>query len=134
MAMYQFTEDQLHGNMKDVVDMRYGHSPRELCGIWNHKLSHLHGPKFLVQRFFDTHDPTTFPNLIIPDVRFSHDCYEIRRRGGILVKVVREKFPLQLEDENHIDGLVGDVTIANDANIETLQKRIREHVVPLIKT
>ena len=134
MTMYHFTEEQMHGNMKDVVDLRYGHSPRELCGIWNHKLSHLHGPRFLIHRFFEIHTPIEFTNLIIPDVRFCHDCYEIRRRGGILIKMVREKFPLQLEDEKHIDGLSGDVTISNDEDIESLQNKIKEHVLPLIKT
>jgi dephospho-CoA kinase len=133
MAMYQFSEDQLHGNLKDVLDMRYGHSPRELCAIWNHKLSHMHGPKFLIHQFFEAHSPHNFPNIIIPDVRFCHDCYEIRRRGGLLLKIVRSKFPLQLDDENHIDRLTGDVTIANDSDIETLQNKILEQVVPLIK-
>lgn len=134
MSMYHFSEEQMHGNMKDITDMRYGHSPRELCVIWNKKLAHLHGPTFLIHRFFEEYEQNVATNIIIPDVRFPHDCYEIRRRGGILIKVVRNRFPLQRAEEAHIDQLGADVTISNDSDIETLQQNILEYVVPLIKT
>lgn len=134
MSMYHLTEEQLHGNLKDVVDMRYGHSPRELCTIWNNKLTNLHGPRFLIHRFFEAQDVPSSKGLIIPDVRFCHDSYEIRRRGGLLLKVVRTKFPLQLPCENHIDGLSADITITNDSDVESLHKNIKDNVIPLIKS
>lgn len=131
--MYGLSHEQLYGNLKDVVDLRYGHSPRELCTIWNTKLTHMHGPKFLVHRFFEMQDANP-ANIIIPDVRFCHDCYEIRRRQGILIKIVRTKFPLHIEGEGHIDALAGDITITNNSSLESLQKTIKDQVIPLIKT
>lgn len=142
-SMYSLTEDQMHGSLKDIVDMRYGHSPRELCMIWNNKLSHLHGSTFLIHRFFEKHDidqskpssslRSSHTSLIIPDVRFAHDCYEIRRRGGILVKIVRNRFPMQLDQENHIDQMGADISISNDSDMDALKQNIIDQVIPLVE-
>lgn len=133
-SMYRLSSEQLHGNLKDVVDMRYGHSPRELCTIWNYKLTHLHGPRFLVHRLFESLDENHKNNIIIPDVRFCHDCYEVRRRNGILVKVVRTRSPVLLSEEDHIDQLSADVTIENDSTLEILKNKVNECIIPLVKS
>lgn len=135
MGMYHFTSEQMDGSLKDVIDMRYGHSPRELCIIWNNKLSHLHGSTFLIHRFFEESDKRNDANIIIPDVRFPHDCYEIQRRGGILLKVMRVKTLFLRTEEAHIDQLPANYIIHNDStSMEELQQNILDNVIPSIKS
>jgi hypothetical protein len=131
-TLYDFDELQLHGKLKDVCDPRYGYyTPRDLCSLWNEKLMEIHGKDFLVKRMFRPYDASKIkPNLIITDVRYPHDCEEIRRRQGIIVKVERRHLPIKLSHEEHIDGMYGDITVYNTGDLFSLYRQVKYKVLP----
>lgn len=136
-SMYDLSNDQLWGISKDIPDMRYGGmTPRELCSAWQKKLFNMHGHDFLIKRMLIQYDNShkPHPNIIIPDVRHPHDCYEIKKRNGIIVKIVRTPNTIILSSEDHIDKMHGDITLHNKSSIENLRVQIQRKVLHLIKT
>lgn len=79
-------------------------------------------------------------NIIVEDVRFPNEVDAIRKRGGIIIKLVipdnRVVFDSKLlagrdpndQSEIHIDKIVGDYTIVNDitSGKDVLRKRLEE--------
>ena len=131
--LYGFRYDQLHGETKDRIDIRYGVSPRYAMTEWSQKIQAMHGSSFLVKRLLESCENTTVPNtfqrtIIVPDVRFHHDCEEIRNRQGILIRVTRPSAELQLSNEAHIDELAHDFLICNDGSKDLLAQRVQKLV------
>lgn len=131
--MYGFDQSQLYGPLKDVLDDRYGMSPREICHKWSTHLMKLHGGNFLVSRTFQDYDMFKAKNgvqpfWIVSDVRFTHDCEAIKKRGGIIWKVTRPILPFTIQSESHIDHLPCDEHILNDSTKEQLYKKV-EHLL-----
>lgn len=128
-SMYGYDDSHVFGKMKDVRDLRYDKTPRDLCHEWNQKLASMHGPDFLVRRTFDDYDAHVqigeqVPHWIIPDVRYPHDCDAIQARGGIIWKITRADLPFKLSHEDHIDRLDGDACIQNSADINALRESV----------
>jgi ABC-type dipeptide/oligopeptide/nickel transport system ATPase component len=124
-ALYGFTHAQVESQSKEHIDPRYNMTPRmciqKLC---EHMMS-LHGHDFFSQLLYKKYDSGGFHGkcLIIPDIRYEHDIAEIRKRGGVVFKVVRENVPCH-PWENNIDGLHGDVTLYNNETPEKLQQQV----------
>lgn len=130
-VMYDLSSDQVTGNLKDVCDPRYGYTPRELCTLWNDNVSKVHGHDFLVKQMFRDYDHLeNKPSIIIPDVRFPHDCDEIRKRNGIIIKIIRYPLPLQVSREEHIDHMTGDYVVYNTNDMNYLYEQANRNILP----
>lgn len=133
--LYGLHPSQLHGQSKDICDPRYGQSPRDICTLWGKFLMQTHGADFLTQRMFSQYDPRiTSPGWIVADVRYQHDIDAIHRRGGVVWKVERTSLPFKLEQEAHIDNLLVDGVIRNNADLGALRTEIIEHMEQHRKT
>lgn len=132
-VLYDLDDDQLTGNTKDMCDPRYGYTPRELCTMWNDNVSRVHGADFFVKRMFREYDVMdTKPNILIPDVRFPHDCDEIRKRNGIIVKIIRHPLPLQVSREDHIDRMSSDLIVYNTHDVRYLYHQVKRDLLPIL--
>lgn len=129
-ALYGFSHEQVEDAQKELIDPRYGVTPRVCIQKLCEHIMHLHGVDFFSKQLYRQYDLRHFGHhhVIIPDIRYEHDIREIRSRGGIIIKIER---PLSAtiprhEWESHIDELRGDYNVTNDAGISELEIKINQ--------
>lgn len=130
-SLYSFSREQVEDEAKEIVDPRYGVTPR-VCiqNLCTHIMA-AHGVDFFSKQLFQKYDDRTFLGkyVIIPDVRYEHDIHEIHKRGGIVIKIIRTSPHIPLHEwENKIDRLNGDYAINNDKDIGHLQNEVNRIV------
>lgn len=74
-------------------------------------------------------------NLIISDCRFPNEAEAIKRRGGIIIKVVRDSVVSDdtHQSETHINEIEADYTLWNDTTLENLVVDV-DNLVWLLRT
>lgn len=67
-------------------------------------------------------------NVIISDCRFINEVEKVRKKGGVVIKVVRDNAPtdLSLASEREIPLIQADYTIENNGSKEDLFKKVCE--------
>jgi hypothetical protein len=60
------------------------------------------------------------PRLVITDVRFPNEAEEIKRRGGIIIRVVRDGYGPVNEHVSEVAYEGQDILIENNGSIEDL--------------
>lgn len=126
-ALYGYEPHEVDGPSKEQLDARYGISPRSATqGLCDYMMQR-HGSDFFSKQAFQTYDRGEFGNkyVIIPDIRYEHDMYEIHQRNGIIIKVVRRTGSACHPWEAHIDKLKGDYTIMNEGSLNNLQHSVK---------
>lgn len=120
---YHLREEQLE-ETKDVVDKRWGMTPRDMM-------------KSLGGKYFRSEDPDHWTknmgfriqgldNVVVSDVRFHNEAMFIRSNGGVLVHVSRD---LESNDDDHVsekttDEIVCGYSIHNDGTLEDLRRKL----------
>lgn len=136
-VLYGFTPEDVEGPNKEVIDQRYGVTPRNaiqgLCDF----LMTRHGCDFFSKQVFHMYDMGTFANkhVIIPDIRYEHDLAEIRRRGGVIIKMSRPFGDCVPNHpwESHIDALQGDYLVCNHGTPEELRAKVAHVLSQILK-
>ena len=129
-ALYGFTEVQLEGPEKEMVDPTWGIRPRDAMIQVTCDTMAFMGTDFFTKRFWSKYDEQSEKggrgqSIIIPDVRYEHDLDWIRARGGVIVKITRSIGPIHLA-ENHIDSITNaDVIFENNGSIEDFKTAVR---------
>jgi hypothetical protein len=118
-ALYGF--EDLESDAKEQIDHRIGLSPRHAMVDLTLFMQAQVGPKYFVNKLFESWDGKG--DIVIPDVRFSHDIEEIKRRGGVTVKVTRIEGPLH-SWEDHIDSLACDFHVTNSGSLGDLRTQV----------
>jgi len=93
--IFFFSEEQLYGNKKEVVDPRWGRTPRwilqqfgtEACRDNIDKDIWVKSAWLRVQEIWKD-DPTR--GIVIPDVRFPNEADFVKEKGGFLWRVDRD--------------------------------------------
>jgi energy-coupling factor transporter ATP-binding protein EcfA2 len=140
--IYNFTPEQLEDDQKEQIDCRYNITPRKAMQEMTMFYLDKHGPGFFSDKLFTIYDNNNNNNnqnntqnntqnnnqygTIIPDVRYEHDIYQIRKRGGIILKITRPSLTVQHVIENNIIDLNGDYEIINDGDIQLLKTRLTQ--------
>ena len=142
-CLFDLTDQQLEGPEKDEIDIRWGVSPRKMMQfigteVLQFKLQELIPDietKFAVKRMFI--DNNSEDKIVISDVRFEHEVVELRKRGALLIKIVRN---IEFTDsDNHIsesgiDNLYADIVIHNNGTLNELFDQVKEITLcPLYK-
>jgi hypothetical protein len=107
--LFNFSDEQLYGNLKETVDTRWGISPREAFqkigtefgqfGIHTYFPSmERFGRSLWVERLFAEY--IRDENTVISDVRFKHEIDRIKKENGIIIKIIR--------DNNYIDNHISE--------------------------
>ena len=128
-ALYGFTETQLEGPEKEIVDPRWGIRPRDAMIQMTKDMMTFMGTDFFTKRFWEMYDADVnarFP-IVIPDVRYAHDLLWIRSRGGIIVKICRHNpCGVMHSVENHIDEINDvDMVFNNNGSLEDFEGSVR---------
>ena len=126
-SLYNFTDEQLEGKQKEIIDKRWNISPRDAMVFITTSFMNKMGSDFFSRRLFDNLLPTD--KVIISDVRYENDIIEIKQRNGIIIKVLRDIEPYH-SWESHIDlrTLHVDYTIENNGSIDDLYTQINQIV------
>lgn len=129
-VLFGFNNDQLYGDQKEVIDPRWGISPRQAfqwlgTDIFRIKVQELI-PKIEDKFWIESALSNTTEKIVISDVRFANEVRTIRERGGKVIKVVREGIPRDDHvSEKGIDLITEyDFIINNQGTIEDLYQKI----------
>lgn len=131
--IFGFTNEQLYGKLKEVVDPYWGMTPREAMQRLGTDACRNHVDRNIwvksawtkVQKIWAV-DPTI--GIVIPDVRFENEANFIQEQGGILWKIDRE-----MPEETHsthasevaLDSYQGwDLIIENNGSLNKLYRKV----------
>jgi hypothetical protein len=140
--IFGWDDDYLYGSKKDVIDERYGISPRHVLQTmgteWGQFMLSKYdcfrkttGRKLWVKSLLSKYKGQ---NIIISDVRFIHEADEIRKNGGIIIKIEREGLKrMNHKSEKEIKKINGDYTIQNNSTLDKYKLKITETCKILLK-
>lgn len=128
--LFLLNDEQVNGNSKNVLDSRYGMTPRELLQkLGTDFIREMISKTFWIDRFAEDFEHMAKP-VVVSDVRFPNEADIIRRMGGIVIYVSRPMSKLQastVPGSGHISensDVQPDMTVLNDADIACLHKKL----------
>ena len=142
--VFDFDDKQLYGDEKEVIDPRYGISPRaalqDLGTDWaQFGLCERHegfkktvGRSIWVKRFINIRNKQEQnAKFVIPDIRFQHEIEELsklkEKEKVVIIRVTRPSLVSKDEhySESGIQNLVGvDYDVINDGTVEQLYGKL----------
>lgn len=155
-TLFGWTNEQLYGDKKDVIDAESGIIPREFLkwigtDIFQFKI-HEKFPELKInnrcfwancmKHFIETHSSSS--HIVVSDVRFKHEAEIIIDAGGFLIYIDRDGSDLNSSDNYEIQDLINEYhpinnkpwifdVIDNNETIEDLEKNI-DNVLNNIET
>lgn len=121
-TLYSFTPEQIESDAKELIDKRWGKTPREIMQSFTDYMMSYMGNDFFTRQLYFKYKPEQY--IIIPDIRYEHDVHEIKKRDGIVIKVERPSSFVRHNFEQHIDNLTYNYVVKNTGTIEELRKCI----------
>jgi len=130
--LYNLTDEQLHGKLKEVPDKRWNISPREIMQQLG-DLCRSSNPNFfivLMRTRIEKALEQGIRNIVITDVRYANEAKLIKDMGGRIIKINRNVTTTQhtshssekgIDDSNYID-----FTIDNNGTIEQLIEKVKK--------
>lgn len=120
----------------DLTDPKHKEAARDLMVAWG-KTARKFRPDFWVARLFNQINPVSFmpTQIVITDVRYLNEAFEILRRGGNVVRISRTGYgPRNAEEagsiaeiECHVgEGKWSIPVVMNDSTPEELAKKVLE--------
>lgn len=124
--LFLLSDDQLWGNLRDIVDDRYGHTPRQLLQKFGTDfIRDCISPNFWVDRF-STWYKAQSGSVVVSDVRFQNEVATIQQLGGRVYLVERPDIAVfdhhKSEEAESLKGLNGIIT--NDRDVQALKERV----------
>lgn len=136
--VWGLSETQTDGHLKEVVDERWGLTPRQIMQRLGTEVGRAVHPDTWVRYLLDRRlARDLFPPAmlaVITDVRFPNECEAIRNLGGIVIRIER---PGLAGDDSHasekaINLLVVDHVVVNDGTIADLHRKVLEVARPWV--
>ncbi len=140
---FGFSEEQLFGDLKEVIDPRWGVSPRWCLQWLGTEILRSRFPdiwiRHLRQDILDFHSTNGQRPIVVIDVRFRDEAEALKRLGAVLIRIERANAPPAQGIPNHIseyalDGWEGwragrgNPVLHNDGPIEKLYSSLDEVV------
>ena len=136
--MYDWDERHTEGDLKEVVDLKWGISPRQALQVlgtdWAQYdlcskfplFGEITGKDLWVNLFKSWYKKHSEFNVVISDVRFPHEVEILKEMGAVLFKTTRPGLSLTdtHESESYIDGLNVDYNLNNNSTVENLKKLV----------
>lgn len=134
--LFNFSDDQLYGNSKELIDPMWGTSPRIVFQYLGtdvfrrdiHKIIPDINDNFWVNlmasRYLEM--KKTNGSVVVSDLRFQNEIDKIHELGGIVIKIIRPSLSNVdvHESEKNIDLFDADYVITNDTTIDDLYRKI----------
>jgi hypothetical protein len=140
--LFGFNHEQIEGHLKDVVDERWGVSPRQAMQfigteVMQYKISELlpdMGRKFWIKGFINKHivHEDRSKLLVITDIRFLHEYLELRKylSDELLMLKIERDMPCSQADEHCSEQeflqIPVDYTIKNNGTKEDLKSSVQQ--------
>jgi len=138
--LFNFSDEQLHGNLKETIDPQWGVTPRHVLQYVGTDMfrNHINGlipgtdnnfwVNLLKVKFHKKLEENKYSQVIVSDVRFQNEIDVIHELGGKVIKLIRPSLSNTdaHESEKNIDLLKGDITIVNDGTLEELYSKIKK--------
>lgn len=131
--VYGLTAAQLYGDQKEVVDERWGMTPRQIMQRFGTEVGRSVHPDTWVYAWERAVEawarsappaPTGVRALCVSDVRFPNEADAIRRLGGKIVRVIR---PGAIAPAAHAserpDEIAPDLVVVNDGTLDDLKRQ-----------
>jgi hypothetical protein len=147
-TLFLFDEEQLYGSKKEIIDERWGITPRQtfqmigtnimqfaIYGFIPDLLNKVPMRQFCIKHFkewlnrFQTESENTDKIVIVTDIRFPHEADMIKDMNGILIKINRPSLNTSGEQYKHCSEtaeLSYNYLIHNDDTIEKLYQNVDE--------
>lgn len=138
-TLFHFSEEQLWGDKKEIIDPYWGVTPREVMqyigidmlyeGLGN-RFPHI-GHAFAIKAFERWTREHPDASIVISDLRMQHDLDGLKNLGAIVIRLER---PAIVNDDKHssesdVPMVTGyDFVIVNDGTIQDLEQKIQEIV------
>lgn len=125
--MFGFNTHQMESDDKEVIDPRWGISPRQALQffgteVMQYKIQELLpdiGRMFWTQSMLANMDPAK--TYVVSDVRFHHECDALRNIGATVIKIERAiKQNDTHSSEQEQKDIKADITIVNNSTIEAM--------------
>lgn len=132
---YGLSWEQVYGDQKEVVDPKWGLTPREIMQRLGTEVARSIHPETWTRYLLDDRIPAVMaivlgpPRLaVITDVRFPNEVSAIHERGGHVIRINRLAAATNQysahESESHIRGLMVDYDIDNNGTLDELRSEV----------
>jgi hypothetical protein len=146
MELFGFTEDQVFGDSKDIIDPEWGVTPRLVLQVVGTEFFQFDLPNhipelqsigrgFWVKRFKQWYPKNNTKDIVICDVRFQHEVDAILEMGGSVWKIQRPNLTSTdgHASEKEMDLIEGVTTlIINDGTLDDLYNKIDSLLIPSV--
>lgn len=138
MELFGFTEAQVFGDLKDLVDYDWGVTPRTVLQIMGTEVFQYDIPNYIpelksigrgfwVKRFEQWLDINDNIDVVVSDVRFQHEVDSILSLGGSVLKIIRPS--LVSVDSHHSEQELNEIKgvgyiINNDNSLSDLHLKL----------
>ena len=136
--LFNFSDEQLYGNLKETIDPNWGTSPRIVLQYLgtdifrrdiNKIIPNIDGNfwvNLIASKYTEMKNNNKNAFAVISDVRFQNEIDKIHEQGGVVIKIIRSSLSNTdiHESEKNIDTLEADYTIINDSTKDNLYNEI----------
>jgi dephospho-CoA kinase len=140
-VIFNMTDDQVEGHLKEVVDDRWGISPRQALqfigtDIMQYKIQELlpHiGRSFWIRQLCESisYDPSM--RIAISDIRFFHEVEELKKQFPnqvVVLKVIRNialsRYKIDHPSEIEWQYIKEDILVENNDTISDLHSKVKD--------
>ena len=142
-VVFGWNDAHLYGDLKDVVDPRFGISPRHALQSFGTEwaqwqlgkyddFASVTGRKLWVNSLLNR----VSGDVVISDVRFPHEAEAIKERGGIVIMVRRTGYQVDSshESERSVEEIRPDFVIRNGSTLDALEDETVKLMKEILKT
>lgn len=134
--LFNWTEQYVNGDLKEVIDDRWGISPRQFLQFFGSDIMQFSLPnKFPEYKMKRNHWVQLFnmwyqnhqkENIVIDDCRFIHEIDYIKKNNGITIRIIRPNLNNidQHISEMELEQIQTDYNVINDSTIENFYEKI----------
>lgn len=123
-TIFGWNDAHLYGDLKEVVDERYGTSPRHALQTLGTEWGRGHIRESIWLDVARSHIEKG--NVVVSDVRFDNEAELIKELGGIVIQVERGDAPDVLDhaSEKGVHFHLVDYLVQNDGTISELEDKV----------
>lgn len=133
--MFDLSEEQVNGNLKEVLDKRWGFTPRQFLQILGTDCCReKFGKDVWIKRMKFWYEKNKTKNVVISDIRFPNEAEAVKEMGGILIKITNSNIIPKKDlhiSEQLIDKINYDVLIENNGTITEYFGKIEKKLILL---
>lgn len=145
-AIFNFSDDELYGDKKEVINEYWGITPRDIMqyyatDLMRFQLSQKYKSigdniwvkslEYQINQIFNEHD---YKIIVIGDLRFKNEYEMVKKYNGITIRINKESEDNDYSNhisEHDLDDVKFDCEINNNGTIEELEKDIK-HIMETV--